>query len=153
VTVAVLAEMEDVDVHLDMNDVRVDVYRSSGVAEPRAWVNQVAIRMTHIPTGLVVAVCGERKFHYYYKRAKQIMVARLYEMEMEKQRNAQVGTGERAEKIRTYNYPQNRVTDHRINLTNDNLQVVLRGDLDGFIEALFAWDQAERLSSGEAMTE
>ncbi|MEP7294140.1 MAG: peptide chain release factor 1 [Chloroflexota bacterium] len=158
VTVAVLAEMDEVDVELDMSDVRVDVYRSGGAGGQSVNTTDSAVRMTHIPTGLVVAVQDERSQLQNRLRAKQIMVARLYEMEMERQRSSQenerrsqVGTGDRAEKIRTYNYPQNRVTDHRINLTSYNLQVVLNGDLDFFIDELIARDQAEKLSGGESM--
>jgi peptide chain release factor 1 len=160
VTVAVLAEMDEVDVQLDMNDVRVDVYRSGGAGGQSVNTTDSAVRMTHIPTGLVVAVQDERSQLQNRERAKQIMIARLYEMEMERQRSAQenerrsqVGTGERAEKIRTYNYPQNRVTDHRINLTSYNLTAVLNGDLDIFIDELIARDQAEKLSGGEAVAE
>lgn len=156
VTVAVLAEMDEVDVQLDMSDVRVDVYRSGGAGGQSVNTTDSAVRMTHIPTGLVVAVQDERSQLQNRERAKQIMVARLYEMEMERQRSAQenerrsqVGTGERAEKIRTYNYPQNRVTDHRINLTSYNLTAVLNGDLDIFIDELIARDQADLLSGGE----
>ena len=128
VTVAVLAEMDEVDVELNMNDVRVDVYRSGGAGGQNVQKNATAVRMTHIPSGLVVAVQDERSQLQNKVRAKQILVARLYEIEAEKQRSAveserrsQVGTGERSEKIRTYNYPQNRVTDHRVNVTSYNL--------------------------------
>jgi peptide chain release factor 1 len=112
--------------------------------------------MTHIPTGLVVAVQDERSQLQNRIRAKQILVARLYEIEMERQRSqmesdrrGQVGTGDRSEKIRTYNYPQNRVTDHRINMTSYNLPRVMEGDLDPFIDELIARDQAEKLAAGE----
>ncbi len=160
VTVAVLAEMDDVDVQLDMNDVRIDVYRSGGAGGQSVNTTDSAVRMTHIPTGLVVAVQDERSQLQNRERAKQIMVARLYEIEMDRQRSAQenerrsqVGTGERSEKIRTYNYPQNRVTDHRINVTSYNLQAVLNGDLDIFIDELITRDQAEKLSGGEVVAE
>lgn len=153
VTVAVLAEMEEVDVQLDMNDVRVDVYRSGGAGGQSVNTTDSAVRMTHIPTGIVVAVQDERSQLQNRMRAKQILIARLYEMELEKQRSAQeserrsqVGTGERSEKIRTYNYPQNRVTDHRINLTSYNLPAVMNGELDEFIDELMARDQAEKLA-------
>jgi peptide chain release factor 1 len=153
VTVAVLAEMEEVDVQLDMNDVRVDVYRSGGAGGQSVNTTDSAVRMTHIPTGIVVAVQDERSQLQNRIRAKQILIARLYEMELEKQRSAQeserrsqVGTGERSEKIRTYNYPQNRVTDHRINLTSYNLPAVMNGELDEFIDELMARDQAEKLA-------
>lgn len=155
VTVAVLAEMDEVDVALDMNDVRVDVYRSGGAGGQSVNTTDSAVRMTHIPTGLVVAVQDERSQLQNRERAKQIMIARLYEIEMERQRSeqenerrSQVGTGERAEKIRTYNFPQSRVTDHRLNM-NFNLQVVMEGDLDAIIDELITRDQAEKLSGGE----
>lgn len=156
VTVAVLAEMDEVDVSLNMNDVRVDVYRSGGAGGQSVNTTDSAVRMTHIPTGLVVAVQDERSQLQNRERAKQIMIARLYEIEMERQRNeqeserrSQVGTGERSEKIRTYNYPQSRVTDHRLN-ENYNLQVVINGDLDPIIDELITRDQADKLSGGEA---
>jgi len=154
-TVAVLAEVDEVDVELDMNDVRVDVYRSGGAGGQSVNTTGSAVRMTHIPTGIVVAVQDERSQLQNRIRAKQILLARLYELELEKQRSAldnerrgQVGTGERAEKIRTYNFPQNRVTDHRINLTSYNLPRVMDGELDEFIDELIARDQAEKLASG-----
>ncbi|MFO7323551.1 MAG: peptide chain release factor 1 [Chloroflexota bacterium] len=154
-TVAVLAEVDEVDVELDMNDVRVDVYRSGGAGGQSVNTTDSAVRMTHIPTGIVVAVQDERSQLQNRIRAKQILLARLYELELEKQRSAldnerrgQVGTGERAEKIRTYNFPQNRVTDHRINLTSYNLPRVMDGELDEFIDELIARDQAEKLASG-----
>ena len=160
VTVAVLAEMDDVDVQLDMNDVRIDVYRSGGAGGQSVNTTDSAVRMTHIPTGLVVAVQDERSQLQNRERAKQIMVARLYEIEMDRQRSAQenerrsqVGTGERSEKIRTYNYPQNRVTDHRINVTSYNLQAVLNGDLDIFIDELITRDQYEKLYGCEVVAE
>jgi peptide chain release factor 1 len=155
VTVAVLAEVDEVDVQLDMSDVRVDVYRSGGAGGQSVNTTDSAVRMTHIPTGLVVAVQDERSQLQNRLRAKQILLARLYEMEIEKQRSeqeserrGQVGTGERSEKIRTYNYPQNRVTDHRINLTSYNLPRVMEGVIDEFIDELIAQDQAEKLASG-----
>ncbi len=155
VTVAVLAEVDEVDVELDMSDVRVDVYRSGGAGGQSVNTTDSAVRMTHIPTGIVVAVQDERSQLQNRIRAKQILLARLYEIELEKQRSeqeserrSQVGTGERSEKIRTYNYPQNRVTDHRINLTSYNLPAVMVGELDEFIDELITRDQAERLASG-----
>lgn len=155
VTVAVLAEMDEVDVQLDMNDVRVDVYRSGGAGGQSVNTTDSAVRMTHIPTGLVVAVQDERSQLQNRIRARQILVARLYEMEIDRQRSAQeserrtqVGTGERAEKIRTYNFPQNRVSDHRCNITSYNLPAVMDGDLDVFIDELIAQDQAEKLAAG-----
>src|SRR5690606_36024863 len=155
VTVAVLAQVDEVDVELDMNDVRVDVYRSGGAGGQSVNTTDSAVRMTHIPTGIVVAVQDERSQLQNRIRAKQILLARLYELELEKQRSAldnerrgQVGTGERAEKIRTYTFPQSRVTDHRINLTSYNRPRVMDGELDEFIDELIARDQAEKLASG-----
>jgi peptide chain release factor 1 len=156
VTVAVLAQMDDVDVQLNMNDVKVETYRAGGAGGQNVQKNETAVRFTHLPTGLVVAVQDERSQLQNRERAKQILVARLYEMEYEKQksqqeseRRSQVGTGERSEKIRTYNFPQNRVTDHRVNITSYNLPAVMEGDLDEFIDALILQDQAEKLSAGE----
>ncbi|MBE2270100.1 MAG: peptide chain release factor 1 [Anaerolinea sp.] len=158
VTVAVLAEMDEVDVELNMNDVRVDVYRSGGAGGQSVNTTDSAVRMTHIPTGIVIAVQDERSQLQNKLRAKQILIARLYEMELEKQRSAQenerrtqVGTGDRSEKIRTYNYPQNRVTDHRINVTSYNLPAVMEGALDEFIDELITRDQAEKLAAGETV--
>ena len=155
VTVAVLAEMTEVDVELDMSDVRVDVYRSGGAGGQSVNTTDSAVRMTHIPSGIVVAVQDERSQLQNRIRAKQVLIARLYEMELERQKSAQeserrsqVGTGERAEKIRTYNYPQNRITDHRINLTIYNLPAVMEGDLDPFIDELIGQSQADSLASG-----
>ncbi len=155
VTVAVLAELQDVDVQLNMNDVRVDVYRSGGAGGQSVNTTDSAVRMTHIPTGLVVAVQDERSQLQNKERAKQLLLNRLYEIEVERQRSAQeserrnqVGTGDRSEKIRTYNYPQNRVTDHRVNVTSYNLPVVMEGAIDEFIDELIAQDQAEKLAGG-----
>ena len=156
VTVAVLAEVDEVEVDFNMNDVRVDVYRSQGAGGQSVNTTDSAVRMTHVPTGLVVEVQDERSQLQNRIRAKQILMARLYEMEMERQRveqeserRSQVGTGERSEKIRTYNYPQNRVTDHRINLSVYNLPAVMDGKLDEFIDELITRAQAEKLAIGE----
>lgn len=156
VTVAVLAEMDEVDVALNMNDVRVDVYRSGGAGGQSVNTTDSAVRMTHNPTGIVVAVQDERSQLQNKEKAKAILIARLYEMEIEKQRSAQeserrtqVGTGDRSEKIRTYNYPQNRVTDHRINVTSYNLPAVMEGGIDEFIDELITRDQADKLAAGE----
>ncbi len=149
VTVAVLAEVED------ESDLRIDVYRSAGAGGQNVQKNATAVRITHLPTGIVVACQDERSQLQNRLRAMSILRARLYEMEMQKRkeevdaaRRAQVGTGERAEKIRTYNYPQNRVTDHRIGLSSYNLPAVMDGDLDMFIEELALRDQAQQLAAG-----
>jgi peptide chain release factor 1 len=153
VTVAVLAEMDEVDIDLDMSQVRVDVFRSQGAGGQSVNTTDSAVRMTHLPSGIVVECQDERSQLQNRIRAKQILVNRLYEMEMEKQRSereaerrGQVGTGDRSEKIRTYNYPQNRVTDHRINHSSYNLPVVMDGEIDEFIDELAVRDQAEKLS-------
>lgn len=154
VTVAVLAEMEEVDIDLDMSQVRVDVFRSQGAGGQSVNTTDSAVRMTHIPSGLVVECQDERSQLQNRIRAKQILLNRLYEMEVERQRaeqdaerRGQVGTGERSEKIRTYNFPQSRVTDHRINMSLYNLPTVLAGDLDDFIDELATREQAEKLAS------
>lgn len=153
-TVAVLAEMDEVDVHLDMKDVRVDVFRSQGAGGQSVNTTDSAVRMTHIPTGIVVEMQDERSQLKNKERAKKVLIARLYELEIERQRSEreqerrdQVGTGERSEKIRTYNYPQNRVTDHRVNFTSYNLPAVMDGDLDPFIDELATAEQARLLSA------
>lgn len=153
-TVAVLAEMDEVDVHLDMKDVRVDVFRSQGAGGQSVNTTDSAVRMTHIPTGIVVEMQDERSQLKNKERAKKVLIARLYELEIERQRSEreqerrdQVGTGERSEKIRTYNYPQNRVTDHRVNFTSYNLPAVMGGDLDPFIDELATAEQARLLSA------
>jgi len=155
-TVAVMAEVEDVDVDLPESDMKIDVFRSSGAGGQNVQKNATAIRITHLPTGMVVAVQDERSQLQNKLRAMSILRARLYEIEEEKRRSAQeadrrsqVGTGERSEKIRTYNYPQNRVTDHRINVSIFNLPAVMEGGIDEFIEELSTRDEAERLSAGE----
>jgi peptide chain release factor 1 len=153
-TVAVLAEVEDVDVVIPESDMKIDVFRSSGAGGQNVQKNATAIRITHLPTGMVVAVQDERSQLQNKLRAMSILRARLYEIEVEKRRSAldsdrrsQVGSGERSEKIRTYNYPQNRVTDHRINISIFNLPAVMEGSIDQFIEELASRDEAERLSA------
>jgi peptide chain release factor 1 len=153
-TVAVMAEVEDVDVEIPESDMKIDVFRSSGAGGQNVQKNATAIRITHLPTGMVVAVQDERSQLQNKLRAMSILRARLYEIEEEKRRSAeeadrrsQVGTGERSEKIRTYNYPQNRVTDHRINLSIFNLPAVMQGGIDEFIEELSTREEAERLSA------
>jgi peptide chain release factor 1 len=153
-TVAVMAEVEDVDVEVPESDMKIDVFRSSGAGGQNVQKNATAIRITHLPTGMVVAVQDERSQLQNKLRAMSILRARLYEIEAEKRRSAedadrrsQVGTGERSEKIRTYNYPQNRVTDHRINVSIFNLPSVMDGNIDEFISELSTRDEAERLSA------
>ncbi|NPV77239.1 MAG: peptide chain release factor 1 [Anaerolineae bacterium] len=154
VTVAVLAEVEEVDIDIPESDIKIDVYRSAGAGGQNVQKNSTAIRITHIPTGIVVACQDERSQLQNKLRAMSILRARLYEIEEEKRqqeldstRRSQVGTGERAEKIRTYNYPQSRVTDHRINLSSYNLPAVMNGEIDQFIEELTLSAEAERLAS------
>lgn len=154
-TVAVLAEMDEVEVNLDMNDVRVDVFRSQGAGGQSVNTTDSAVRMTHIPTGIVVEMQDERRQLQNRMRAKAVLIARIYEMEMEKVRSSheaerrdQIGSGERSEKIRTYNYPQGRVTDHRIGMSNFNLPGVMDGGIDDFIDQLATQAQADQLASG-----
>lgn len=153
-TVAVLAEVDEVDIHIPESEVRMDVYKSAGAGGQNVQKNATAVRLTHIPTGMVVQCQDERSQLQNRMRAMSILRARLYEIEQEKRRveieqdrRSQVGTGERSEKIRTYNYPQSRVTDHRINISSHNLSVVMDGDIDMFIEELATRDEAERLSA------
>ncbi len=154
-TVAVLAEMDDVDVQLDMSDVETQVFRARGAGGQSVNTTDSAVRLIHKPTGLVVEMQDERSQLQNKLRARQVLVARLYEAEVERQRSArdaerrgQVGSGDRSEKIRTYNYPQGRVTDHRIAYSNFNLPAVMDGDLDSFIDQLATQQQAEQLAAG-----
>ncbi len=151
-TVAVLPEAEEVDVAIEPSDVRVDVFRSSGPGGQSVNTTDSAVRLTHLPTGLVVTCQDEKSQLQNRAKAFRILRARLMQLEQERrhaeqagERRAQVGTGERAEKIRTYNFKENRVTDHRIGLTLKRLDQVLDGDLDPFVEALAAEEQARRL--------
>jgi len=154
VTVAVMAEVEDVEINIPEGDIEVDVFRSSGAGGQNVQKNATAVRITHKPTGLVVACQDERSQLQNRLRALAILRARLFELEEQKRqaereeaRRSQVGTGERSEKIRTYNYPQSRVTDHRINVSSFNLPGVMNGDIDLFIDELSIRDETERLSS------
>jgi len=156
VTIAVLAEAEDVDIQIPDSDLKIDVYKSAGAGGQNVQKNSTAIRITHHPTGIVVACQDERSQLQNKLRAMSIMRAKLYELEEQKRqaeeiaaRRAQVGTGGRSEKIRTYNYPQSRVTDHRINISSHNLQSVMEGELDLFIDELTIREEADRLSAIE----
>jgi peptide chain release factor 1 len=153
-TVAVLAEVDEVEIAIPEKDIKMEVYRSSGAGGQNVQKNATAVRLTHIPTGMVVQCQDERSQLQNRLRAMSILRARLFEMEEEKRRLAQeqarrsqVGSGERSEKIRTYNYPQSRVTDHRINLSNYNLPFVMEGNIDEFIDELSTRDEAERLAA------
>jgi peptide chain release factor 1 len=155
-TVAVLPEAEEVDIEIDPNDVRVDVYRSTGPGGQSVNTTDSAVRLTHEPTGIVVSMQDEKSQLQNKDKAWRVLRARLLQMEQEKAaaelagaRKSQVGTGGRSEKIRTYNYKDNRVTDHRIGLTIKRLDSVLEGDLDDFVDALAAAEQAERLSGAD----
>ncbi len=151
-TVAVLPEAEEVEVEIDPNEIRVDVYCSSGPGGQSVNTTQSAVRLTHIPTGLVVTCQDEKSQHKNKAKALRVLRARLKEImeaevnaEMAGARKSQVGSGDRSERIRTYNFPQGRVSDHRINLTLHKLDLVLEGQLNEIIDALIANDQAERL--------
>ncbi len=154
-TVAVLAEVDEVEINIPESDIRVDVFRSSGAGGQNVQKNATAVRITHLPTGLVVACQDERSQLQNRMRGMSILRARLYEMEEEKRqgeidatRHSQVGTGERSEKIRTYNYPQSRVTDHRINVSTYNLAGFMQGSgMDEFIDELATRDESDRLSA------
>lgn len=159
-TVAVLPTVEDVELDIDPKDLQIDTYRSSGAGGQHVNKTESAIRITHLPTGLVVECQDERSQYKNKDKAMRVLRSRLYEMEREKQaaqtaaaRKSQVGSGDRSERIRTYNFPQGRVTDHRIGLTLYKLDAILDGDLDELIDALVTAEQAEKLKSGaeEAM--
>ena len=153
-TVAVLPEAEEVDFYLDPNDLRIDTFRSSGAGGQHINKTSSAIRVTHIPTGTVVECQDERSQHKNKDKALRVLRSRLYEAEVEKQqaaiaadRKSQVGTGDRSERIRTYNFPENRVSDHRIKLTIYKLDQFLNGDMDEVLDALIAADTAEKMKA------
>jgi len=156
VTVAVLPEMEEVDFEINPTDLSVDTFRASGAGGQHVNKTESAIRITHLPTGTVVECQDERSQHKNRDRAMKILVSRLYEEECRRQtaqlaaeRKSQVGTGDRSERIRTYNYPQGRVTDHRIGLTLYKIEQILNGALDEVIDALVMADRAEKLKASE----
>lgn len=156
-TVAVLPEAEDVDVEIDPKDLQIDTYRSSGAGGQHVNKTESAIRITHLPTGLVVECQDERSQYKNKDKAMKVLRSRLYEMERQRreaataaERRGQVGSGDRSERIRTYNFPQGRVTDHRIGLTLYKIDTVMDGDLDELIDALITADQAEKLKQGES---
>lgn len=154
-TVAVLPEADEVDVNLDMKDVKRDTFRSSGAGGQHVNKTESAVRLTHIPTGIVVECQDGRSQHKNFDKALSVLRTRLYEQEVAKrhaeqaaERKSLVSTGDRSAKIRTYNFPQSRVTDHRINLTRHNLNEVMNGDLDEFIEQLHIAENTEKLKAG-----
>jgi len=154
VTVAIMPEAEEVDVAIDPNDLRIDVYRSSGPGGQSVNTTDSAVRVTHIPSGLVVICQDEKSQHKNKAKALKVLRSRLLQAEQEKQRleqeanrRSQVGSGDRSERIRTYNFPQSRVTDHRINLTLYKLEAVLEGDLDELFDGLIAHYQSEALKA------
>jgi len=153
-TVAVMPEAEEVEVEIDPNELKIDVYRSTGPGGQSVNTTDSAVRITHLPTGLVVAMQDEKSQLQNKAKALRVLRARLYELERQKQREeqeaarrSQIGSGERAEKIRTYNYPENRITDHRVKLTKHQLDQILEGELDEFTEALAAEDRRRALEA------
>ncbi len=157
VTVAVLPEVEEVEVEINQNDLRIDVFRAGGPGGQCVNTTDSAVRITHIPTGVVVSCQDEKSQHKNKDKAMKILRSRVYDIFIQQQndaisaeRKSQVGTGDRSERIRTYNYPQGRVTDHRIGLTLHKLDAVLNGDLDEIIDALITTDQSEKLKMSDA---
>ena len=154
VTVAVLPEVDDVEVEINPNDLQIDTYRASGAGGQHVNKTDSAIRITHMPSGIVVTCQDQRSQHKNKEKAMKILRSKLFEIAQEQQtsevaqnRKSQVGTGDRSERIRTYNYPQGRVTDHRINLTLYKLETILDGDIEEIIDALTAYDRAETIAN------
>jgi peptide chain release factor 1 len=154
ITVAVLPEAEEVDVQVNDNDLRIDTYRASGAGGQHVNKTDSAVRITHLPSGIVVAMQEEKSQHKNRAKAMKVLRARLYEAQRSQlasvraaDRKSQVGTGDRAEKIRTYNFPQDRVTDHRIGMTLHNIEKIMAGGFDPLIDALIAEDEAARLAA------
>ena len=155
-TVAVLPEVEDVEVEINANDLRIDVFRAGGPGGQCVNTTDSAVRITHIPTGVVVSCQDEKSQHKNKDKAMKILRSRVYDMMIQEQNNAisqerksQVGSGDRSERIRTYNYPQGRVTDHRIGLTLHKLDAIMNGELDELIDALITTDQSEKLKTNQ----
>jgi peptide chain release factor 1 len=156
-TVALMPEAEEVEVEIDPNDLKIDVYRSTGPGGQSVNTTDSAVRVTHVPTGIVVAMQDEKSQLQNKTKALRVLRARLFELERERQqteqaeaRRSQIGSGQRAEKIRTYNYPENRLTDHRVHLTVHRLDKILEGELDEFTEALAAEDRRRALETSTA---
>ena len=153
ITVAIMPEAEEIDFQLDLNDCKFDVFRASGNGGQCVNTTDSAVRLTHIPTGIVISCQDEKSQLKNRDKALRVLRSRLYDMELQKRhdeeaeaRRSQVGTGDRSEKIRTYNFPQGRVTDHRIKLTLHRLDTILNGDLDEIIDSLIAADQTAKLA-------